>query len=228
MKKFNQIILKDNYAIFIIEPPNKKPIECLVDLEDICMLKNFYWQLKYDIRHPNLQGYIETHLKGKRIFMHKLIMPSPKNTVIDHINGNTFDNRKENLRICNQSDNTKNRTTAKNIYYNKRDDLYTVQFIIDGKIKYLCYTRDLNEAQKYADLGKKLIREGKYKQLLSTPCKCIDVQKNNKTGVLGVSIAHNKYQARYKGQYLGTFNTIEEAAQRIKQAELDYQLQNSV
>ena len=172
-RKTNKIIFKDDYAIFVIEPPNKKPINCLVDLEDVKMLENFYWQLKFDKRHPNCLGYIETHINGKRIFMHKFLAPGPVNLVVDHINGNPFDNRKNNLRICTQNFNTKNRQNCKNIYFNKRDNLYYVAFAINRKTKYLCYTRDYKEAEEYAQLGRRLITENKIEELLAIPCKCI-------------------------------------------------------
>jgi len=41
--------------------------------------------------------------------MHRVIMDPPKGMDIDHINGNTLDNRKENLRICTRSQNSQNR-----------------------------------------------------------------------------------------------------------------------
>lgn len=42
-------------------------------------------------------------------YLHRLIAGCPKGSVVDHINGNRFDNRRVNLRVCAQSDNMKNR-----------------------------------------------------------------------------------------------------------------------
>lgn len=40
--------------------------------------------------------------------MHRLVMKAPKGTEIDHVNGNTLDNRKSNLRFCTHSQNSGN------------------------------------------------------------------------------------------------------------------------
>lgn len=46
--------------------------------------------------------------------MHRLIMNFPKYKLVDHINGNGLDNRKENLRLANEQQNTHNSKPSKN------------------------------------------------------------------------------------------------------------------
>lgn len=52
----------------------------------------------------------------RSLWLHRVILdlPSWNGLVVDHINGNTLDNRKENLRICKQNGNSKNRAINKN------------------------------------------------------------------------------------------------------------------
>jgi len=45
----------------------------------------------------------------KKKYMHRLIMDAPANKQVDHKNKCTLDNRKDNLRICTQSENMSNR-----------------------------------------------------------------------------------------------------------------------
>lgn len=173
VKKYNNIEIKQDYAVIKIVNNIYGDYDCLIDIEDIGKIKNYYWNIRYDKRHPNCVPYVESHKNGKRIHLHRLIMDCPFNMVVDHINGNNIDNRKNNLRIVTRNTNRLNNHKAKNIYYNKRDDLFFVVFIVEGKRKSLCYTRDIKEAEYYANLGKKLILENKIDELFSIPCKCI-------------------------------------------------------
>ena len=47
---------------------------------------------------------------GEHVSMHRLVMQPPADKVVDHINGCGLDNRRENLRICTQLQNARNKT----------------------------------------------------------------------------------------------------------------------
>lgn len=51
-------------------------------------------------------GWSVTGTYAKKL--HRVVTGAPRGMVVDHINGNTFDNRRSNLRVCTRSDNTKN------------------------------------------------------------------------------------------------------------------------
>lgn len=53
-------------------------------------------------------------LAGKAIYMHRMIMDTPKGKATDHINGNGLDNRRENLRVCTQRQNCQAKRSLRN------------------------------------------------------------------------------------------------------------------
>lgn len=81
----------------------------LVDDADYEYLSQWNWMCS---KNKTRKGYAcrTKRVEGKKIgvIMHRLIMDAPKGMVTDHINHNTLDNRRENLRICTQSENNRN------------------------------------------------------------------------------------------------------------------------
>lgn len=84
---------------------------------------------------PKKGWYLITNRPAKRmrlndrlkvVYMHRLIIKTTPDKMIDHINGNKLDNRKCNLRICNNSQNLANHKKYSNnksgftgVYWNK-------------------------------------------------------------------------------------------------------------
>lgn len=70
----------------------------IVDDEDYEYLNQWKWCCSSG-------GYALRTENKKQILMHRRITKADKNKVVDHINKNTLDNRKENLRICTKDEN---------------------------------------------------------------------------------------------------------------------------
>lgn len=93
-----------------VEFPLTKGKVALVDVQDLLILARYRWSAA-----ENNDGRVycqrATYKDGRRgnEFMHRRIMQPPAGMVVDHIDGNTLDNRRANLRVCTQSQNIANR-----------------------------------------------------------------------------------------------------------------------
>ncbi|MBL0320674.1 MAG: HNH endonuclease [Alphaproteobacteria bacterium] len=81
-----------------------KGFVCIVDDDDYEYLSQYRWHsMKGKVR-----VYASRSYKRSQIIMHRELMNPPIGFVVDHINGNTLDNRRSNLRICTHSQNNVN------------------------------------------------------------------------------------------------------------------------
>lgn len=107
-KKYNTYDLSGEYGIGY----TSKGEEFYFDLEDYEKIKDYCWYI-------NQQGYVMAYDcnakdSGSHILMHRLIMCFPDEIEVDHINHNKRNNKKENLRIVNDSQNQMNKKKQKN------------------------------------------------------------------------------------------------------------------
>lgn len=105
VKKYNTYDLSGDYGVGY----TAKGEEFYFDLEDYYKIKDHCWRI-------DDSGYLQVKIKDEKIYMHRLIMECPDNLVVDHIYGKESrnDNRKSNLRICTQHENTMNCAMPKN------------------------------------------------------------------------------------------------------------------
>lgn len=75
--------------------------KAIVDQEDYNELSQFKWYL-------HNMGYAVTSIDKTMVYMHRLVMKTPKDMHTDHINHVKLDNRKSNLRIVTREENMQN------------------------------------------------------------------------------------------------------------------------
>lgn len=92
---------------------------------------------------------------AQTFFMHRVIMDCPEGMMVDHINGDKLDNRRCNLRICSNAENSRNSRKAKNntsgykgVTWNKDLQKWVSQIAPDGGNVVLGYFDDPVRAAK--------------------------------------------------------------------------------
>ncbi|MFE4203875.1 HNH endonuclease [Aneurinibacillus aneurinilyticus] len=111
--------MKNNYEVrgdvtaIYMKCPNGVILETLIETSDLELLKDFQytWFPKLTRDKWYAESFIRVSTgKRKRLSLHRKLMGSPEGFQIDHINHNTLDNRRSNLRIVTNGQNQQNRS----------------------------------------------------------------------------------------------------------------------
>lgn len=130
-----------------------KGFTALVDDEDFELLSKHKWGVLITGRNK-IYARRGITVRGKKIaiLMHRIILNVPIDFQVDHINGNSLDNRKENLRICTSQQNSMNRkntkSLAKGVRFRKDHKKFQARIVLNGKEKHLGYFNSCDEAAK--------------------------------------------------------------------------------
>lgn len=119
----------------------------IVDDEDFEKVRHFVWRLKKGSTKSYVVYRPAERTGQKRlgdVRLHRLILNAPRESLVDHKNGDTLDNRRCNLRLCTTSQNGANRGKSKNntsgfkgVYFVKRDNKRPWSVYIMAKRKYM-------------------------------------------------------------------------------------------
>ena len=129
------------------------------------------WTCCNDNKSDN-SGYIRININKKMYLLHRIIYKyfnedwdindNPRKNQIDHININSLDNRIENLRVVNHSQNNRNKNKQPNcsskyigVSWHNRGNKWEARIRINGKSKHLGYFDNEEEA---AEVYKKKIK----------------------------------------------------------------------
>lgn len=142
----------------------------LVDWEDLPLVENHEWCAYFNpssglfyartgVYAPELGRRKIKGFKFRTVAMHRLIMDvtDPK-IFVDHINHDTLDNRRSNLRLANNSQNQGNRLKGRNnisgfkgVSWYSRDGVYRAQISINGKGTHIGYYDTAEDAARAYD-----------------------------------------------------------------------------
>lgn len=141
---------------YIVQSKTHGEFKVLLDDEDYeKIIKMGKWCVRKAKNRNNLYYFQHRIDKKTRIEMHRFILNCPKGKYVDHINHNTLDNRKANLRICSNADNLRNGKIRVNntsgingVCFDKSRNKWIVHIRVNYKKIYLGRFDDIEEAKK--------------------------------------------------------------------------------
>jgi hypothetical protein len=163
----NDYEIRDGYVVVFYTNRKQEDFEMLFDLDDLEKLKELPYSIfaafinvGYYAATTEYLGMVDGKPKYKTIFMHRYVMGFPKQ-LIDHVNHETLDNRKQNLKLSDKKANAINRRLNKNNTTGYRNvtrykDRFIVQLQINGKNKVFGKFDDVHEAGAFAELMREI------------------------------------------------------------------------
>lgn len=147
-RKSTEIIRRDGYCIGI----TNSGTEFMFDEDDIDIVSCRTWYL-------GLNGYVSSKTTKESVALHRLVLGLSDGAedergkiLVDHINGNTLDNRKQNLRTCSYKENAMNKNAASSntgvvgVSYIQSEDVYIASLYKDGEAKLYSRHKNIDDA----------------------------------------------------------------------------------
>jgi len=210
-------------------------ISCVVDDSNYESLSMYKWCAA----RCGKKFYALRRVGGHAVYMHRFIMGDiPNDTTVDHINGISTDNRRENLRLATRRENSLNKKLIDNItgFKGVKKSLknstpsWTARIKVNGKEIHLgSYRTPTDAAIAYDAAARKYFGEfsvTNFQQKIDPPNRLLYV--NNSSGYRGVAFNEkcNKWSAVIKSNkvtiYLGLHATAESAARSYDAAAIKY------
>jgi len=141
----------------------------IVDKDDFERLKPYRWfSLWNRCGYYAVRNVRRCERRRLQIMMHREIVGAPKGVLVDHINGNTLDNRKANLRLATASQNMYNTRRNKKgcasgfrgVSWHKHAKKWEARLASEGKRIYAgSYDSELEAAKAYDTAARKYHKE---------------------------------------------------------------------
>ena len=126
----------------------------IIDDEDFEAISKYHWSVHVRNKKAYAKTTIWNQNRRTRVLMHRMILNhSGKESFIDHVNGDSLDNRRENLRLCTHQENCMNRNPQSNSTtgingVTKYKDVYRVKITFQGKDYWIGYAKTIDQGRE--------------------------------------------------------------------------------
>lgn len=117
-------------------------------------------------------GYFRLHKGNKRIYLHRYLMDAKKGDIVDHIDRNKCNNKRDNLRIVSKSLNNYNKDIinplGRGIYFDKAGNRYRACISFNDRTLKLGSFKNINDAKlKYNEKSLEIYGNDAYQHLIT-------------------------------------------------------------
>lgn len=135
--KTNKYVLHEDYAEIIVDSPTYGRFFFQIDIDDLDRCLEYQWGImRVQLSEASPVYYYANN--NKTGMLHRFIMNAPKTMVVDHVDRNTFNTRKRNLRLTDHKGNGKNTKLSRR---NKSGAKGVIWFPYKGYNKWKAYIR---------------------------------------------------------------------------------------
>jgi hypothetical protein len=128
--------------------PLTRGYQAIVDVDDLPLVEGFNWYAKVHANHVYAARYDYSNRDKRHIMLHRFIMVCPQGLHVDHIDGDGLNNRRSNLRIvtnaqnsCNQKINKNNQSGFKGVHWAGDRKKWRACIRVNGRLNNIgCYS----------------------------------------------------------------------------------------
>ena len=154
----NRYEIYDDHALIIITSRKYGEFKIKISLDDVDRCKLHHWWINKfeDKRYKSSRIYF--HVGSSSVGMlHRYIVNAPKGKYVDHIDGDTLNNKRDNLNLCTVIENNRkqrkrsdNKSGHIGVYLNDHLKVpkWSAYIKVNGKRKHLGYFLDIEDAIK--------------------------------------------------------------------------------
>lgn len=154
----NNYEIRGNHVAIFVEHKNHGMLETLISIEDFQKVNSYPYKLILSVLNKADSFYVRgsKSLDGEHGLLHRWLVSAPKGMEVDHINHDTLDNRRENLRVITTAQNQQNRKGAqtnnktsgiRNVHWHKSSNSWEVQVKLNRKKIFIGCFKDIHDAE---------------------------------------------------------------------------------